>query len=418
MLEPVRQFGREKLRESQEAEDVRRRHAEHYLSLAEAAAPELLGPDQSLWVRRLGTEFANLKEAQAWSLEPGTVELARVRCGSRPRWRFWTGRRFEEGKVWLQTALERDPGGFPAIRARALDGLGYILLFQQDYERAIAALEEAVALYKELGEKSGTAFALATFGYAILHGGYMERVPAFSREAEALLEGDLDRHAGYLRSTGHRRATAVTSIAEAQFEVGLAMSRELGDLRNTSMALFNQGMITIVQGELGRGAALLEEGTRISRELGDLLGGLYFVWAFGKLSAMRGRPVRAARLWGAAEALRERMGMSLSYLDLTASGYEQDLAAVRSELDEASFDAAWTEGRAMSPEQATEHALEEATAPHEEAPPDGRRLPFSLERPLEDRSNYRETTFPWRERLRGDEARDPAVGRTLSMTGC
>jgi non-specific serine/threonine protein kinase len=303
LLEPVRQFGREKLRESGEGSEVRRRHAEHYLALAETAGAELLGPDQGLWLRRLRIEFANLREAQAWSLEPGEeTERARVRLRlPAALWRFWTGRRFEEGKLWLQTALQRDPGGFPAVRARALDGLGYILLFQQDYERAIAALEEAVALYKELGDRSGNAFALGNLGYAMLHGGYLERVPAFVGEAEALMAGDLDDHArAYLR-----QILATATILEgdldsalAQFEEALVLCRELGDFRNTSMALFNLGMITLAKGDVGRGAPLLEEGTRISRELGDRVGGLYYVWAFGKLSAMRGRPLPGRKALG------------------------------------------------------------------------------------------------------------------------
>jgi predicted ATPase len=179
MLEPVRQFGREKLRESPDETYVRLRHAEHYLALAERAEPELIGPDQGLWLGRLRTEFANLREAHSWSLEPGDEEeraWLRLRLPA-ALWRFWGGQRFEEGKRWLQAALERDTGGFPAVRARALDGLGFILTFQQDYERAIEALEEAVSLYEEIGERSGATLALANLGYAVLHGGYMERVP-------------------------------------------------------------------------------------------------------------------------------------------------------------------------------------------------------------------------------------------------
>ena len=367
VLEPVRQFAREKLKAGGEEPEVRRRHAEHYLGFAEGASPELLGPDQGLWVGRLRTEFANLAEAQAWSLEPGEEEeRARVRLRlPAALWRFWTGRRFEEGKAWLLTALERDPGGFPAVRARALDGLGYILLFQQDYERAMAVLQEAVALYKELGDGSGTALALANLGYAMLHGGYVDGVPAFAAEAEALMAQDLDDHARvYLRLIVATAAIMDGDLdsAVAQFEEGLALSRELGDLRNTSMALFNLGMIAILRGDLGGGAASLKEGAGISWDLGDRLGGLYFVWGYGKLSVIRGWPRRAAKLWGAAEALRERMGMALSKFDLAASGYERDLAAVRSELGEASFKAAWAEGRAMSPEEATEYALEERMA--------------------------------------------------------
>jgi predicted ATPase len=145
MLEAVMQFGREKLYESREEPEIRCRHAEHYLALAEAAEPELLRADQVRWLRRLRTEFANLREAHAWSLESGEGEgraQLRLRLAA-ALWRSWATQRFEEGKVWLQTALESDTGGFPAVKTKALGALGFILFFQQDYERAIVALEEA-----------------------------------------------------------------------------------------------------------------------------------------------------------------------------------------------------------------------------------------------------------------------------------
>jgi non-specific serine/threonine protein kinase len=311
LLETVRQFGREKLEESGEASEILRRHAGYYLVLAEEAEPELLGPDQGLWLQRLRSEFANLREARAWSLEPGQ-EPERARLGLRlaaALWRFWAAQRFEEGKRWLEMALERDPGGLPAVRAKALNGLSHILLFQQDYERAMAALEEAVVLYKEIGDESGAALALANLGYAALHGGYRERVPAFVREGEALMAVDLDGHTrAFLRMIVATAALGEGDLdsAEAQFEEGMALSRELGDLRNTAMSLFNLGMIEVLRRELDRGEALFQEGARLAREIGDRLGSLYYVWGFGKLSALRGRPVRAARLWGAAETLREQ----------------------------------------------------------------------------------------------------------------
>jgi hypothetical protein len=93
---------------------------------------------------------------------------------------------------------------------------------------------------------------------------------------------------------------------------------------------------------------LFEEGAQITRELGNRLDAPYFAEGLAKLVALRGSSVRAARLWGAAEALREQMGVSLSAFDLANSGYEQGLARVRSALDEATFEAAWAEGRAMS----------------------------------------------------------------------
>ena len=429
MLEPIRQFAREKLEESDEEPEVRRRHAEHYLALAETADPELVGPDQGLWIGRLRTEFANLREAHSWSLEPGDDEEERAWLRLRlpaALWRFWGGQRFEEGKAWLQTALERDTGEFPATRARALDGLGFILVFQQDYGRAIDALEGAIALYEELGDQSGAALALANLGYAALHGGYMERVPAFVQEGEALMRGDLDGHArAYLRVIMASAALGQGDLDSgvAQIEEGLALCRELGDLRNTSMSLFILGMAKLMWGELDRGAPFLEEGAGITRELGDRLGGAYYLLGLGKLAAMRGMPIRAASLWGAAEALREQMGMALSKFDLAASGYERDLAAVRSELDEATFEAAWAEGRAMSAERAIVYALEEPT-PDEMAREEAvssERLP--VVRPEDDTGGHRHNLpvarggFVGRGREMAEVQRALTTTRLLTLTG-
>ena len=370
MLEPVRQFAREKLQERAEAPEVPRRHAEHYLAFAETAEPELLGARQGEWFGRLRTELGNLRAALSWSLERGDGEGERA--GLRLRlaaalWRFWNVQGFEEGKRWLRAALEKDPGGFPAVRAKALGGLGFILLFQQDYGAAITALEEANALYKELGDEFGAAFALANLGWAVLHGDYRERVPTFIREGKTLMGGDLNgpprAYLGIVLGSA-TVAQGDLDLAASRLEEAVAMCRELGNLRDVSMALFNLGGIERNRGDAARASKAFEEGARISRELGDMLGIAYYVWMFGNVTARLGRPNRAARLWGAAEALREQMGMSFSRFDLATSGYERDLAAVRSALSEASFESAWAEGRAMSPERAIEYALGEP--PHEE----------------------------------------------------
>ena len=287
-------------------------------------------------------------------------------------WRFWDMEGFQERERWLRSGLEMVPGGSPAIRAKALSGLGWVLLFQQDYGRAIPSLEEAVALYKSLGDDSGTAFALANLGYAVLHGGFRERIPAFVKEGEALAHGDLE---GYMRAF-LRTILGAAAMAQgdpdsaiSQLEEGLALTRELGDRRGALMALLIMGMAEFERGGAERGAALLEEGARIAQELGDRLANVYYVWALGKVHAVRRRPLRAAKLWGAAEALREHMGWSLSHLDLAHSDYERDLGAVISSLGDATFDAAWAQGRTMSPDQALQYALStEEPIPTKEPP--------------------------------------------------
>ncbi len=364
MLEPVRQYSREKLRESAEAPLVRRRHAEHYLDLATTAEPELVGVDQGKWLQRLRTEFPNLRAALAWSLERGDDERERGRIGLRLAAalgeRFWSVEGFEEGKRWLGTALQRDPEGNPGARAKVLANLGFILLFQQDYARAIGTLEHAVALQEELGDASGAAVALGNLGYAVLHGGYHERVPAFVREGEAMMAGDLDDHArAFLRIVLACAAIEEGDLesAAAQLEDSLALCRELGDLRDASMALFILGSVELTRNDLERAAALLQEGAGITRRLGDVVGVFYFSLGLARLAAKRADPLRAARLWGAVEATQEYMGMALSRFDLSASDYERDVASARSAVDPIAWEAAWSEGKAMSNEQAIDYAL-------------------------------------------------------------
>ena len=326
MLEPVRQFGREKLVESLEESEVSERHAEHYLALAERAEPELLGADQAEWLGRLRIELGNLRAALSWSLGPGDGEDERAGLGLRlaaALWRFWDIQGFQEGKRWLRAALEKDPGEFPAVRTQALSGLGWFLLFQRDYGPAIAALEEAVALHKELGDESGAALALAHLGFAVVHGDFGERVSAFVLEGEALMRGNLEGHSrAFLRI-----ALASVAIGEgdydsaaSQLEESLALCRELGDRRNTGYSLYILGMTELLRDDLDRGATLLEECIPIVRELEYWFGGAYTLLGQGKVAAPHGKSGRAARLWGAAEALREKMGMSLSHFDFVHSG--------------------------------------------------------------------------------------------------
>jgi predicted ATPase/DNA-binding CsgD family transcriptional regulator len=370
MLEPVRQYALERLAEAGEEEEVRLRHAGHYLSLAEEAEPELLGADQGLWLGRLRTELGNLRGAISWSLEPGGGEGERAGLGLRlvaSSWRFWDDEGFREGKRWLRAALERAPGGFPAVRAKALVGLGWILNFQGDYGPAVAALEEAVDLYGDLGDGSGAALALSNLGSAVMRGGFEERVPGFVEAGEALMGGDLE---GYARADLRRLLACAATVegdhdsAASQLEESLALSRELGDHWNTAFSLYILGMIELQRGDLERGEALIEECVPIDRGLEYRFLLAHVLLGLGLVAALRGRPDRAARLWGGAEPLRERLGLALSHFELVNFGYERDLAAVRSALSESTFDAAWAEGRAMSPEQAFEYALGES--PHEE----------------------------------------------------
>jgi predicted ATPase len=131
MLEPIRQYAREKLVEvSVEAEAIRRRHANFFLALAEEAEPRFRGPGATTSLGRLETEHDNIRAALSWLLESGEAELG-LRLGATLLW-FWSARGYwSEGARWLEEALAKDVAAEPATRAGTFSGLGVILVHIQ-----------------------------------------------------------------------------------------------------------------------------------------------------------------------------------------------------------------------------------------------------------------------------------------------
>ena len=131
MLETLRQFAVERLEQSGEAADARRRHADYFVGLAEAAEPMLMSTEQRTWQARVEDEHNNIQVALDWLAS----EEARG-VMSRPReaalrlagalWRYWEVRgHLAEGQARLASLLEApDPGVAPAILARAYLGAG------------------------------------------------------------------------------------------------------------------------------------------------------------------------------------------------------------------------------------------------------------------------------------------------------
>ena len=145
MLETVHEFAREKLGESAEAEEIKRVHAEYFLTLAEEAYPELRGPDQLQWFETLEAEHDNMRAALSWALEHKEVEVA-LRLGGALWWFWWVRGYHSEGRRWLEAALAMDGRGSPEERAMALAGIGNLASNQGDYDRAKEACEGGLEL--------------------------------------------------------------------------------------------------------------------------------------------------------------------------------------------------------------------------------------------------------------------------------
>jgi predicted ATPase/DNA-binding CsgD family transcriptional regulator len=372
LLATVRQYGREKLALSGEEAEVGRRHARYFLELAEGAEQALYGPDQMRWLARLETEHDNLRAALSWSLDDSGDAGLGVRLAA-ALWSFWFTRGYlSEGRRWLEKAISQSGSAATLARVKALNGAGSLATFQDEYEVAKALIEEGLALSRELGDKEGIATSLANLcGVAML--GQRDDIPVVDalEEARELKPEIKDRRTiGNLLILEGRVALARGDLdrAVALGEESLAMYRRAMDAYGIVMCLLHIAFVTFARGEHERTAALLREGLRLSQELEHTVFIQYCVTGLAGVNASRGRPVRAATLWGAAERLSEISGGHIVREGKATIKYERTLTAARSQLDEAAWTAAWSEGRAMGTEQAIEYALEQEATPEPAAP--------------------------------------------------
>jgi predicted ATPase/DNA-binding SARP family transcriptional activator/DNA-binding NarL/FixJ family response regulator len=419
MLEPIRQYARERLEESEEAEAIQRRHAEFFLALAEEAEPEVEGPQQAARLERLEAEHDNLRAALSWSLERGEeAELGLRVAGALGQ--FWYLRGYlGEGRRWLEEALAKSSPASTAARANALHRLSFLAYLQGDLdraqeaseeglklegveqfwniadrrsaaaglrlmlgivasvrgdsERAIQLYEESLALSRKVGDKRGIADNLLLLGIEMRSWGNFEKARDLLEEGMVVARevGDPELLAAFLNQLCDtfvlqgdlERATVVG-------EKAVAICREQNHRILLSDALCNLGWAALLRGDPGRATTLYAESLELKRELGEnpllvkltvalpeTLDGLACV------AVARGETERAVRLFGATRALHKQVRDHLTLAREYAALREPYLAATRSQLSEEAWETAFAEGRAMGFEETVEYALsDEETA--------------------------------------------------------
>jgi len=409
MLETIHEFAREKLEQSGEAEGTRRLHAEYFLALAKEAEPELVGQDQVAWLDRLEAEHDNFRAALSWSLEREDTELGLRELGLRlagALWWFWYVRgHWREGRRWCEEGLQRADAAPQLVRARALLGAGGLMYKLGDLEMSVERLERSLALYRQSGDSQGAATCLGYLGSTANDLGDWERAEALLEESLALarnsggswvicyvldeleytvgMQGDLERakalgeeslalarESGDINSaaSANNNAAFLAMLggdyqrAQTLFEESLELIRIHRNRASEAVALNNLGLLSLILGDHARTMSLSSESLRLCEEVLDPLGVTVSLDTLAAVSGERGEVRRAARLWGAAEALREAIGIPQPSEDKRM--LEPFLEGARSRLDEAAFQAAWEEGRTMTEEQAIALALEEDNEEH------------------------------------------------------
>lgn len=362
MLATIQEYGLERLAVAGEGAATRQAHAAYFLALAEQAWPAFRRrAGQEPWLDRLEAERGNLRAALTWLDERGDA-AGLLRLAGALSWFWYIRGPLGEGRSWLGRALAIQDAEPPwASRARAMVGAGLLAHFQGDDARARTWLEASLAGSSALDDPWLLAFARLLMG---------------------MVEED---HGAY-------------HLAEAHFAEALALFRAADDWSNAALTLTHLGVAAWGHGDVRRAAALCEEALALQREAKDGWGmsvslgylgllanergdyavaaiahreSLHLRWdaavwedvaaSFADLAALAAaadRPERAARLFGAARAVREETGRLLDPLYPERGVFERTEARARTALGADAFVVAEAAGRALPREQ----AVAEATA--------------------------------------------------------
>ncbi len=400
LLETIREYALEKLAEAGEAARLRDRHLDLFLARAEEAGPKLHDAYQQLWLNWLEGEHDNLRAALAWALESGRID-AGLRIANAIV-RFWEIRGYvQEGLTWFERLFaQADEGVSPVVRVNALAFAAFLAGFLGNSSATVAYGREAVALAEAAGDEGNPMLILALGGLASgaeAMGDYQttfaiqERMIQLYRDspapsfylgmslfvqggtaielgdydtARALLDeslplareaGDAFRIAHILNTFGDlARCEQKYAEAQANYENGVALLRELGATRDLASLLKNLGHTCLHLGDVKRAHALFSESLAVFQAQQNTPGLAECLIGFAALAVVQGLPSDGARLLAAAVASGAQRAKSLRAA--TRMEYEHYLALARAKLSEAELQAEQAAGQALSLQQAIEYA--------------------------------------------------------------
>jgi len=359
MLETIREFGVEQLEAAGEAEATRDRHASFFLAAVEAAEPHLRGLQQKRWLDELELDHDNLRAALRWGIETGNAKIGLRLVGA--VWRFWhLHGHLAEGRSWAEEVLALPASsGRTAERARALTALAGLAYWQEDVPATRRAYEEALAIARELRDRSAVAEGIYNLAYVPAYEGDTAGSVAMFEESRTLF-GDLGIRRGVADSLW-----ALGILARLQgdlprsrilAEESLAIHRELGDRFGTTDALHTLGRTALAQDDLATAAASFLEALDNDEEIGNRTGMAIVLDNLAAKASVEGHHLRALRLAGASEAIKETAG---GHAPPPLIDLPDPRQAAREALGDAAVTAAWEEGRAMTLDQALAYARQE-----------------------------------------------------------
>jgi tetratricopeptide (TPR) repeat protein len=358
MLQTIREYGLEQLEHGADAAEIHRRHAHFFLELAESSEAGFRGPDLERLMGLFHVEHDNLRAALMWALDQdqGDVALRLVSA----LWRFWhlhgdlaSGRRWVEQALALPSAAPRS-----RVRAKALLAAGSLAYWQLDERAMSSRYQNALAMFEELGDEAGITAARYNAAFGLGIEGRLEEAIEMLLSIRAPFEklGDRRAVADSLFALGVMYWLRGDSrMARETGEEALTIHQELGDLFGIVGSLYVVGRAAAQLDDLDTAEAHFIQILAIDEAVGERTGLALSLDALADLEISRGNLVRAMRLAGASEVIKEGVG-GQAPPDLIALLDPRERA--RPLMSEQEIEKAWEQGRRMSLEQALAYARE------------------------------------------------------------
>jgi len=355
MLATIREYAADRLEASGEVDELRRRHAEHFLALAEAAYPNLRGSPGE-WLDRLQADHDNFRAALERLEASGQTQHALELAGALSRFWYLRGH-LAEGRRVLDSLLRADERP-TAARARALNGAAVMAANGEDVATGRLRAEEALALHRTLGDAWGAAYSVFMLGMlATEESDWATALPLFEESLRAFRDlGD-----------DHYTLLATDGLAWMYFQLGdpersrvlhedvLQRARAQSDEAVVAVQLFQLATFAFEEGRVQDALAMQKESLRINRDHNRPGGIVENLCLFAGYLAADGTAEIAARLLSRAEVLRAEIGGVSSWV---AELNEKTLATLHARLDDAALAEAWDEGRALTVDEAIALALD------------------------------------------------------------
>jgi predicted ATPase len=354
MLETIREYALARLDEREEADELRRRHAFHFLELVERADAEWEG-HQSRWIARLAEDYDNLRAALAWTRHAEEDIFGRLVAALGHLWAIRG--LFGEGRRWVDEALalrEWDPG----LRDRILRVGSGLAALQGELDHAERLCEQRYALARAWGDEHAIAGSAINVGVIALQRSDYARARTFFEEGLALFRRlEMPEQVGVALLD-----LAEVAVWEREFDEAAAYLDESMDLLRAANSeggmahcSHTRGLLAVWSGRLADAAEPFAMSARLFRSLPHPVGVALSLHGLAAVAADAGEHERAARVLGAADRLLTETGTTLHGTDREL--YEGVLGPVRAELGPGLLERAWNEGRALSLDEAVDYAL-------------------------------------------------------------